>query len=79
VTETQTDYEVLAIELATNPAKLKAIKDKLEKNRLTTPLFNSAIFAKHIEAAYSKMYEQYQADLLAEHIYINDEDTKDKT
>jgi predicted O-linked N-acetylglucosamine transferase (SPINDLY family) len=79
VTETQTDYEALAIELATNPAKLKAIKGKLEKNRLTTSLFDTAMFAKHIEAAYSKMYEQYQADLLPEHIYINDVDTKDKT
>ena len=79
VTETQTDYEVLAIELATNPAKLKAIKDKLEKNRLTTPLFDTAVLAKHIETAYSKMNEQYQADLLPDHIYINDVDTKDKT
>jgi predicted O-linked N-acetylglucosamine transferase (SPINDLY family) len=79
VTETQTDYELLAIELATNPAKLKAIKDKLEKNRLTTPLFDTAVLAKHIETAYSKMNEQYQADLLPDHIYINDVDTKDKT
>ena len=76
VTETQADYEALAIELATNPAKLKAIKGKLEKNRLTTPLFDTAVFAKHIETAYTKMYERYQADLLADHIYINDVDTK---
>ena len=79
VTETQTEYEALAIELATNPAKLKAIKGKLEKNRLTTSLFDTAVFAKHIETAYSKMYEQYQADLLPDHIYINNVDTKDKT
>ena len=79
VTETQTDYEALAIELATNPAKLKAIKGKLEKNRLATPLFDTALFTKHIEAAYSKMYEQYQGDLLPDHIYINDVVTKDKT
>jgi predicted O-linked N-acetylglucosamine transferase (SPINDLY family) len=79
VTEIQTDYEALAIELATNPAKLKAIKSKLDKNRLTTPLFDTAVFAKHIETAYSKMYEQYQADLPPEHIYINDVDTKDQT
>jgi protein O-GlcNAc transferase len=78
VTETQTDYETLAIELATNPAKLKAIKDKLKKNRLTTPLFDTAVFAKHIETAYTKMYERDQAGLLADHIYINDVDTKEK-
>ena len=75
VTETQTDYEALAIELATNPIKLRAIKVKLEKNRLTTPLFDTAVFAKYIETAYSMMYEQYQADLLPNHIYIKDLDT----
>jgi predicted O-linked N-acetylglucosamine transferase (SPINDLY family) len=70
VTETQTDYEALAVELAKNPAKLKVIKGKLEKNRLTTPLFDTTVFAKHIETAYTKMYERYQADLPADHIYI---------
>jgi predicted O-linked N-acetylglucosamine transferase (SPINDLY family) len=79
VTETQTEYEALAIELATNPPKLKAIKGKLEKNRLTTPLYDTATFTKYIENAYLKMYEKYQADLLPDHIYINDLDTKDKT
>ena len=70
VTNTQAEYEALAIELATNPAKLRAIKDKLERNRLTTPLFDTLQFTKHIEAAYTKMYEMYQADLSPDHIYI---------
>ena len=71
VTETQAEYEALAIELAINPVKLKGIKDKLESNRLTTPLFDTTSFAKHIESAYTKMYERYQADLLPDHIYID--------
>ena len=71
VTETQAEYEALAIELATNPLKLKSIKDKLENNRLTTPLFDTALFTKHIEAAYTKMYEQYLADLTPDHIYVD--------
>jgi predicted O-linked N-acetylglucosamine transferase (SPINDLY family) len=75
VAETTNEYEELAIELATNPAKLKAIKDKLASNRLTTPLFNTALFTKHIEAAYTEMYERHQADLLPDHIYIKDLDT----
>jgi predicted O-linked N-acetylglucosamine transferase (SPINDLY family) len=72
VTKTPTEYEALAIELATKPNKLKAIKDKLESNRLTTPLFNTALFTKHIEVAYTEIYERYQADLLPDHIYIKD-------
>jgi predicted O-linked N-acetylglucosamine transferase (SPINDLY family) len=54
----------------TNPKKLKAIKDKLEKNRLTAALFDTPRFTKHIEAAYKQMYERYQADLPLDHIYI---------
>ena len=72
ITTTQEQYEATAIELATNPQKLKAIKDKLEKNRLTTALFDTPRFTKHIEAAYIQMYERYQADLPSDHIYIED-------
>ncbi len=71
VTQTQAEYEALAIELATNTLKLKAIKDKLERNRLTTPLFDTPLFTKHIEAAYTKIYERYQVGLASDHIYID--------
>ena len=71
VTQTQAEFETLAIELATNPVKLKALKVKLERNRLTTPLFDTQLFTKHLEAAYTKMYERYQADLEPDHLYID--------
>lgn len=71
VTHTQADYESIAIDLATNPAKLKAIKDKLEHTRLTHPLFDTPRFIKHIEEAYTKIYERYQDDLPPDHTYIN--------
>ena len=70
ITTTQAEYEAKAIELGNNPAKLKAIKDKLERNRLTTALFDTPRFTKHIEAAFTQMYERYQADLPPDHIYI---------
>lgn len=72
VTTTQEEYEAKAIELATNPAKLRVIKDKLQRNRLTTALFDTPRFTKHIEAAYTQMHERYQADLPPDHIYIED-------
>ncbi len=71
ITQTQPDYEALALELASQPDKLQAIKSKLEDNRLTTPLFDCKLFTKHIEKAYAEMYERYLADLPPEHIYIN--------
>ena len=70
ITNTQEEYEALAIELAMNPKKLADIKLKLANNRLTTPLFDTPLFAKNLEAAYIKMYDRYQADLPLDHISI---------
>jgi predicted O-linked N-acetylglucosamine transferase (SPINDLY family) len=70
VTDSQAEYDKLAIELATTPAKLKTLKERLERNRLTTPLFDTELFTKHIEAAYIQIYERYQGDLSPEHIEV---------
>ena len=70
ITSTQEEFEARAIELATNPEQLRLIKQKLEENRLTTPLFNTQLFTRHIEAAYMEMLERYHADLPPAHIYV---------
>ncbi|QWE00197.1 tetratricopeptide repeat protein [Polynucleobacter sp. JS-Mosq-20-D10] len=70
ITTNQEEYESLAIDLAMNPNKLADIKNKLANNRLTTPLFDTSLFTKNIEAAYIKMMERYQADLKLDHISI---------
>ncbi len=70
VTTSQGDYEALAIELAMNPQKFKDIKLKLARNRLITPLFDTPLFTKNLEAAYIKMHERYQAGLESEHLFI---------
>ena len=70
ITNAQEEYESLAIELALNHQKLVDIKLKLANNRFTTPLFNTPLFTKNLETAYIKMYEQYQADLEPEHMFI---------
>jgi predicted O-linked N-acetylglucosamine transferase (SPINDLY family) len=71
ITLTQEEYEALAIELAANPAKLRQIRRKLEKNRLTTPLFDTRLYTQHIETAYTQMYERYQAGLPPDRIHVN--------
>jgi predicted O-linked N-acetylglucosamine transferase (SPINDLY family) len=63
IAQTPEQYESMAIELARNPGKLAAIKHKLENNRLTTPLFDTKLFTRHIEAAYQAMYDKYRAGL----------------
>jgi predicted O-linked N-acetylglucosamine transferase (SPINDLY family) len=70
VTATQAQYEATAIELASDPARLKELKERLHRNRLTMPLFDTAQFTRHLENAYLQMYERYQSDLSPEHIYV---------
>jgi len=70
IANSQEQYEAKAIEVATNPKKIKAIKDKLELNRLKNALFDTALFTKNIEAAYVKIYDNYQLELPMNHIYI---------
>ena len=70
ITTTPEAYEQMAIDLATHPEKLAVIKRKLGENRLTTPLFDTMLFTRHIEAAYTAMYERYQAGLAPDHIAI---------
>jgi protein O-GlcNAc transferase len=71
ITTSQDEYEAMAIDLATNLQKLAAIKEKLAKNRLTTPLFDTPLFTKNLEAAYTQMYERHQAGLPPDHIWMD--------
>jgi predicted O-linked N-acetylglucosamine transferase (SPINDLY family) len=60
ITRSLEEYEALATELAMNPKHLTDIKLKLARNRNTSPLFNTDRFRRHIEAAYTTMWERYQ-------------------
>ena len=70
ITANQSEYEAMAIELATNKEKLAILKQRLEANKLSSPLFNTKLTTEHIEAAYTTIYARYQADLMPDHIYI---------
>ena len=70
ITYTEKEYEDLAIELAKNPNKLKEIKNKLEKNKTSKPLFNTKLFANNIESAYVKIYDRYLQNLPVDNIEI---------
>jgi protein O-GlcNAc transferase len=70
VTATAEIYQQTAIELAKEPAKLEAIKQKLRHNRLSTPLFNTERFTGHVEAAYTAMVGRHYAGLAPDHILV---------
>jgi predicted O-linked N-acetylglucosamine transferase (SPINDLY family) len=65
-------YEALAIDLASNPDKLSALKASLMAQQTASPLFDTKDFTKNLEAAYLKMYERYQANLQPEHLILPD-------
>ena len=70
ITYTANEYRNLAISLATDPDRLKLIKEKLEKNRLSTALFDPVGNTRHIENAYLEMYRRYSEGLPPSDIYI---------
>ncbi len=54
------EYAALALKLGRDPVLLADIKAKLARHRDTYPLFDTARFARHIEAAYTTMWETWQ-------------------
>jgi predicted O-linked N-acetylglucosamine transferase (SPINDLY family) len=70
ITHSHAEYENLALELSTRPEQLTAIRQKLAANRTTHPLFDTARFTRHLEAAYLKMHERHQAGLPPDYIVV---------
>jgi predicted O-linked N-acetylglucosamine transferase (SPINDLY family) len=70
ITHGSKEYERLAIEIATHPETLTAMKKKLAENRLSTPLFDTKLLTRQLEAAYVAMYERYQAGLAPDTIVV---------
>jgi predicted O-linked N-acetylglucosamine transferase (SPINDLY family) len=64
-------YEALAIEIASDPERLKMLKDRLMQKLSTTSLFDTSRFTRHLESAYKTMYERCHADLPPDDIYIS--------
>jgi predicted O-linked N-acetylglucosamine transferase (SPINDLY family) len=70
ITNTPSEYERLAVKLATEPGLMANMRQKLAANRLAAPLFNTPQFTRTLETAYLRTYERYLAGLEPDHIYI---------
>jgi len=55
ITYSHADYEALALRLATEPALLSGLRQKLIANRATAPLFDMGRFANNLDKAYQQM------------------------
>jgi hypothetical protein len=58
VTESLEGYERKALELARCPEALRTLRRRLEEQRGSAPLFDTARFTRHLEAAYQVMHER---------------------
>jgi protein O-GlcNAc transferase len=58
VTTSLSEYEKLAITLAHDHEMLAAIREKLDKNRVTEPLFDTVRYTQNLESAYATMWER---------------------
>jgi predicted O-linked N-acetylglucosamine transferase (SPINDLY family) len=50
------EYEEMAIALARDPQRLRALRERLERNRLTAPLFDTDRYVQALERAYERMW-----------------------
>ena len=70
ITSTPEQYEALAIALATDPARLASFRERLARNRLTAPLFDTRRYTRDLEAAFETIHTRYQAGLAPAHIVV---------
>jgi predicted O-linked N-acetylglucosamine transferase (SPINDLY family) len=70
ITYSHQEYESLALQLATDRQRLMSLRDKLARNRGTQPLFDTVRFTKHVETAYTAMWQRQQAGLPPHHICV---------
>ena len=70
IVTTLDDYESRALQLARDPGALGAITKKLRDNRDTRALFDTARFTRHLEAAYTQMWERAQSGARPDHFAV---------
>lgn len=71
IAKTPSEYEGLALQLATQPEPLAVIRRNLALNRTSHPLFDTAHFTRHIEKAYRVMHQRYRGGLAPDHFVVD--------
>lgn len=70
ITPDRSQYERLAIELATRPERLAAVRRKLVDNRSSCALFDTPRITRNLEELYTRMYERHLAGLPPDHLEL---------
>jgi protein O-GlcNAc transferase len=59
ITHSRDEYEQVAIELGSHPARLAALHERLAAALPNSPLFDTPRFAHHLESAYRTMWQRH--------------------
>ena len=68
ITDSQKSYELMAIELGRDKVRVKAIKNKIEKEIRNSSLYNIHKFTRSLESGYKKAYDITQKDGVLDNI-----------
>lgn len=74
VTHHAVGYEALALSLAHDRARIAALKSHLERVRGTALLFDTPIFTRHLERAYTLMWQRHMSGLPPQTLIVPPQD-----
>ena len=72
ITNTEREYEDLIFDLSINPEKLSAVREKLMRNRLSQPLFDTKRYARNLENGFKLANDLYRSKGKIEDIYVRE-------
>ena len=61
ITYNYDDYKKMALKLSNDKNYYNDLKSRLQKERLTSPLFNTKQYTKDLESIYSKLYKDFRS------------------
>jgi predicted O-linked N-acetylglucosamine transferase (SPINDLY family) len=70
ITSTPLEYEDLAVALARDQPRIAVFRARLEENRLTSRLFDTSLFTRNLESAYTMIHARFQAGHPPDHIEV---------
>ncbi|MBF0096687.1 MAG: tetratricopeptide repeat protein [Magnetococcales bacterium] len=70
VTHSLAEYEALALQLAHQPERLAALRQRLQAHLASAPLFDSPRFTRHLEQAYQLLWQRFSSGAAADHLTV---------
>jgi predicted O-linked N-acetylglucosamine transferase (SPINDLY family) len=70
IAKDEVDYEAIALDLALNPEKIAALKQKVKDQNKTCPLFDSEGYTRDLEVGFEAAYDRYLKGLAPDDIEV---------